>query len=99
MRNSAAVSRVVLFQAVGLSPGRYVARAKVGSSSGASTGRIAVSLTCGSRATRPENLSGDIAASGQILTAGACEGQMLGLWLRPSSGEVTIDDLTIERVR
>lgn len=97
MRNSAAVSRVVLTQAIGLAPGRYLVRAKVGSNPGSSTGRIAVTLGCGPYAARPENLSGDVAAGGQVLTVGACEGQMLGLWLRPGSGEVTIDDLAIER--
>ena len=95
LRNSASVSRIVLSQALALAPGLYRVRAKIRPARGA----VAISLACGAEARRPELVRGDPAASGQLLEIGACENQVLGLWLRPGTGEVTIDDVAIERVR
>ena len=94
LRNAASVSRIVLSQAVGLAPGSYRVRAKA-----SQPGQVAISLDCGAEPHRPDHASGDPAVSGQVVEIGACESQVLGVWLRPGSGDVTLDDLAIEQIK
>lgn len=97
LRNSASVSRLALSQALALAPGAYRVRAKIGAD-GAGESGVVVSLDCGAHPRRPPDVRGDIARSGQMLSVGSCDSQVLGVWLRPG-GAVTIDDFVIEPVR
>lgn len=94
-RSSASVTRLLLSQAIDLPPGIW----RVKANSSAKPGRLAVSLDCAGRPLRPARVDGDIAGAGQVLTVGACERAVLGLWLRPGAEDVTIDDLSIEKIQ
>lgn len=97
-RNAASATRLLLSQALALESGRYVVRGEIRAGDDPAEGRIAISLDCGGSAHRPDRVVGDAAGSGQILDSGVCEGQTIGLWLRPGEGEVTLDNITLERL-
>lgn len=97
LRNSAAVSRLVLSQAIDLAPGTYRVRAVARAGGMVPTGRISVSLDCGATPRRVANANGDAGAGGQLVTIGACDSQVLGVWLRPNSGELMLADILIDR--
>lgn len=99
LRNSASVSRLALSQAVALAPGQYRVRAKATRDGKAAEGSIAISLDCGAQPRRPADVTGDVATTGQSLAIGDCDSQVLGVWLRPGGGDLTFDDVTIEKVR
>ncbi len=97
LRNTASVSRLILSQALALGSGHYRLRADIRSGGQPALGRIVASLDCDGHARRPEGVSGDPAGSGQLLAVAACPQQLLGIWLRPGAGPVTIDNMIIER--
>jgi len=92
LQNSAAVSRLVLSQAVALEPGTYRLTAT------AAPGRIAASLGCGGGPPVPSLTDGDPARGGQVLRVAACSRLELGLWLRPGDGEVELDSVALEKI-
>ena len=91
--NRSAVSRLVLRQAVALEPGTYRLTAV------APAGRVAASFGCGGPPAVPSLTNGDPASGGQTLTVERCPTLELGLWVRPSTTEVELDSVAIERVR
>lgn len=93
-RSQASVTRLVLSQAVDIPPGRWRVKAR----GVAPAGRLVISLDCDGHPRRPSRSSGDVFADGQLLEADACERAVLGVWLRPGRGEVTIDNIAIEPV-
>lgn len=97
-RNGSTVSRLILSQALDLEPGRYRLTADIESTGADPAGRLAASLDCGGNTRQPRRGNGDPARDGQLLEIGACDRQVLGLWLRPRSGPVTIRSLTLEHV-
>ena len=92
LRSTASVSRLVLEQALSLSPGRYRLTGM------GTAGRFAASLGCDRSPEVPSGVRGDLAAGGQELRVQACERLMLGIWLRPGSSEAELDDLKLERI-
>jgi hypothetical protein len=90
--NRAAVSRLVLRQAVALEPGLYRLTGR------ATAGRVAGSLGCGGPPPVPSLTDGDLAAGGQTLRVEACPRLEFGLWIRPGAGEVELDSVTLERI-
>ena len=93
IENRAGVTRLVLSQPVALDEGEYRFFASV---AGAGTDRVLVSLSCGSTA-RPSSDGGAL-ARGQLVSAPDCPDQVLGVWLRPGSGAVRLDDMRVEKV-
>ncbi|WEK45330.1 MAG: hypothetical protein P0Y56_09805 [Candidatus Andeanibacterium colombiense] len=93
LHNSAAVSRLMLSQALALAPGRYRVRIDARQA----LDRIAFSLDCGAPQL-PAHVDGEPAAGGQVLQVGPCAGQLLSLWLRPGAADVKIDDVAIEKL-
>jgi tetratricopeptide (TPR) repeat protein len=90
--NRAAVSRLVLRQAVALEPGTYRL-------TGAATpGRIAASLGCGALPPLPSLTDGDLAAGGQVLRVERCSRLELGLWVRPGADEAELDSVRLEKI-
>ena len=92
IRNKAAVSRLVLRQALSLEPGDYRLSGMV------APGRMAASLGCGQAPSVPAGVRGDIGADGQLLRVERCSRLELGLWLRPGSEEVELDDVRLDKV-
>lgn len=89
--NAASTPRLLLTQAVALSPGEQRVRGE-GVGRG---GRFLLSLDCGDAARRP--VSPVLTAGGQILRAAECENQTLGVWVRPGRGEARLGALELER--
>ncbi len=92
LRSTASVSRLVLQQAVSLSPGRYSLSGR------GTTGRFAASLGCDRSPEVPSGVRGDLASDRQKLRIDACGRLTLGIWLRPGPGEAELDDLRLERI-
>lgn len=97
LRNGASVTRLVLTQAIAATPGTYRVRAAIRAEEGAPVAPIAFSLDCDGAPRRPASIQGEAGAAGQILAVGQCPRPVLGLWLRPQSGPVVIDDVRLER--
>ncbi|MEO6041120.1 MAG: hypothetical protein ABIP41_04400, partial [Croceibacterium sp.] len=89
--NRASVSRLVLVQALALPPGRYRLTAQV------PAGRLTASFACGPTPPLPHFISGDPGAAGQVLDIPACEQLTMGLWLRPTTDPVALDDVALVR--
>ena len=94
MQNRSGVTRLALSQPVALAPGELRIFASVESRH---PDALVASLDCGSPS-RPTRSSGEL-GRGQLLKAPDCPDQVLGIWLRPGSGTVRLDDLRVEQVR
>ena len=93
LSNRTSVTRLVLSQPVALESGEYRAFASV---SGASSDALLASPDCGVP-TRPGQAGGAL-GRGQLLRAPDCDNQVFGIWLRPGSGSVSIDNVRLEAV-
>jgi len=90
------VSRLALSQRLALRPGRYRFFAEMRTDGRATPGAYLASLDCDGAARRPRRIMPDPAGEGQLLNAGACSGQTLGLWLQPGTRNVDLGNLRIE---
>lgn len=93
LRNDAPVSRLVLTQAISVAPGAYRLTGK------STSGRIAGSIGCDGPPQLPNLTDGDMSMGGQSLSIPRCSTLILGLWLRPGTGTVELDDVALERGR
>ena len=93
VENRSATTRLVLSQAVVLEQGEYRIFASVAAER---SDTLVVSLDCG-EPRRPTRGSGSL-ERGQLVAVTGCSEQVLGLWLRPRSGPVRIDDLRLTPV-
>jgi hypothetical protein len=93
LSTGAAVSRLVLVQPVALAPGHY----RLGAHT--TQGRLAASFGCSGQPPLPRRIEGDIGGSGQLLEAPACPRLSLGIWLRPGTGAVELDRVSLTPVR
>lgn len=91
--NRTSVTRLVLSQPVALEAGEYRAFASV---AGSQSDTLLASLDCG-QPERPSQAGGAL-ARGQLLRAKGCEDEVFGIWLRPGSGAVTLDNVRLQRV-
>ena len=91
--NRSAATKLVLSQAVLLRPGDYRIFASV---SGPRPENLVATLNCG-EPKRPSRRSGAL-VRGQLVTAPACDDLVLGLWLRPGSSPLRLDDLRLAPV-
>ncbi|TMM50427.1 hypothetical protein [Qipengyuania marisflavi] len=92
LANRSSVTRLVLSQPVALTQGAHTV---TGSVTGLKPALLVATLGCG-HPERPSNVSGAIAASGQRIDAKGCANEVLGLWMRPGEGALTVDDLRID---
>ena len=93
VENRSRATRLVLSQPVALPAGEYRVFASV---EGTRNEAVMTSLDCGhSRA--PRGVSASL-SRGQLVTVTDCPDQVLGLWVRPDSGVLRIDDLRISAV-
>lgn len=92
IENRSGVTRLVLSQPVALDEGEYRV---FGSVAGGDSGRVLISLDC-SEPRRPRS-SGAL-SRGLLLRATSCHSQVLGIWLRPGTGALRLDDIRIEKV-
>ncbi|UOR14299.1 tetratricopeptide repeat protein [Qipengyuania aquimaris] len=93
IENRAGVTRLVLSQPIVLEAGEYRV---FGSVAGANADRVLISVTC-SVPGRPRGGGGAL-GRGQLVSAPDCPDQVLGIWLRPGSGALRLDDMRMERV-
>ena len=93
LSSRASVTRLMLSQPVDLDRGEYRAFASIG---GAHADRVLASLDCG-EAKRPAR-GGGVLGRGQLLRAADCRDLVLGIWLRPGTGTVMLDNLRIESI-
>ena len=93
LANRTSVTRLVLSQPVALEAGEYRAFASV---AGSQSDTLLASLDCG-QPERPSQAGGAL-ARGQLLRAKGCEDEVFGIWLRPGSGTVTLDNVRLQRV-
>ena len=93
LQNRSAATKLVLSQTVLLRPGDYRVFASV---SGPRPENLVATLDCG-EPKRPPRRSGAL-VRGQLVTAPACDGLVLGLWLRPASSPLRLDDLRLAPV-
>lgn len=91
--NRAAVTRLVLSQPVAVEAGEFRIFASV---SGPGAERVVASLDCGQPA-RPAQ-AGSALGRGQLMKVKACPDPVLGIWVRPGSGVVRVDDIRLESV-
>jgi hypothetical protein len=96
--NTAPSSRPVLYQPVSLPPGNYRLRLKAADAGKAATGRLSFSLGCELALPFPAAAAGDPSAGGQVIHAGECKRQRLGLWLTPGPTPVSLESVQIESV-
>lgn len=95
VRNSSSVTKMILFQAVDIAPGNYRINAAILADRRPAGGRVLMSVNCDGTPRPPVSPAGDPAIDGQRVTVGHCERPILSLWLRPSEGEITIDDVSV----
>lgn len=81
--NSATAPREILDQAVALPPGSYRLKVELARSGPAAAGRVLGSIGCGEDAPFPRAGAGDATGEGQLISAGTCDRQQLGIWLAP----------------
>ncbi|MBX7540056.1 hypothetical protein [Qipengyuania sphaerica] len=93
MENRAGSTRLVLSQPVALERGEYRIFASIAAER---PDALVVSVDCGEPA-RPTRGSGSL-GRGQLVQASGCSDEVLGIWLRPRSGQVRIDNLRISSV-
>ncbi len=93
MVNRSGSTRLILSQSVALAPGEYRIVASISQDR---SDAVVATLDCGAP-TRPSRGSGSLAA-GQLLQGQDCADQQLGIWLRPRSGTVRLDNIRVEPV-
>lgn len=93
MENRSGTTRLVLSQPIALEEGEYRVFASVAADR---PDALVVSLDCGQPA-RPTRGSGSL-GRGQLVQARPCADQVIGIWLRPRSGAVRLDNLRLEPV-
>ena len=91
--NRSGSTRLVLSQSVALAPGEYRIFASISQDR---SDAVVATLDCGAPQ-RPSRGSGSLAA-GQLLQGQECADQQLGIWLRPRSGVVRLDNMRVEPV-
>ena len=93
LENRSATTRLVLSQPVMLEAGEYRLFASV---SGGRADAVMASLDCGTPQ-RPSGRGGSL-GRGQLVRTGGCDVPTLGIWVRPSSGTVRLDNLRLSPV-
>ena len=93
VENRSRAARLVMSQPVALPAGEYRLFASI---DGERAGAVIASLDCG-QPRSPRGVSASL-SRGQLLSAADCPDQVLGIWVRPDSGVLQIDDLRISAV-
>ena len=89
--NRASVTRLALTQPVALAAGTYRLSAEVGA---IDPRDLVATLGC-SQPERPSATEGSIGGGGQRLGATGCANEVLGLWVRPGRGALTVRRLSL----
>lgn len=97
LSNSASGSLLVLSQSVSFPPGTYRFRATAAPGSTSGAGKLALSWVCGDQLPFPRAGQGDPLQDGQVVQIGACDRQLLGLWLG-GGGSVKLRSISFEKV-
>lgn len=97
-RNGAPFSRRLVTQALNLPAGTYRLSAKVTRDGKDAPGAVVGSADCGRSSRLPGVVDGDVAKEGQILQLSDCGGHVLTLWLKPHTGNVSIDEVRLEKL-
>jgi len=90
--NSSSAPRIALYQPTALPPGRYRVRASGSAEAGS---KITAAFACSGRFPLMEQPEGDLLGEGQVVTAGDCRDQQLGLWLSGNNSTVRLRSIEL----
>jgi len=90
--NSSSAPRIALYQPTALPPGRYRVRASGSAETGS---KITAAFACSGRFPLMEQPEGDLLGEGQVVTAGDCRDQQLGLWLSGNNSTVHLRSIEL----
>jgi tetratricopeptide (TPR) repeat protein len=89
-------TRLALRQTIDLAPGTYRVQATVLDRASRPSDRVMASVGC-NYPPFPVATEGRLSGAGQVLLVPACKRVVLGLWLRPGTGEVKMDSLRVNK--